>query len=331
MAIREEARYAITAEDRSRAAFAQFNQRLATAGRNAKQAGDRASGFFGMGRIGIAAAGVAAVAGISKITSMANATFESMDEINKLSERSGVGVEFLSRFAHVAELGGASLGEVTSGLRRFSANLGEAARTGKGAAHEAFRQLGIDAKILGKATPEEQLLSVADALSRVRSEAQRSDLAQDIFGRSGFSLLNTFAGGASGIVDQMKEAQALGIGFSKADADIASAAVDAKTRRDAALSGVGQDAATLFAPFQISANNRATELITSLRDLESVSAGDLAVKGAASVVGGLLPGLPVEAIVNGIRRAFGDENEKTLEQLREIKQNTAKGNVAVAG
>lgn len=331
MAVREEARYALTAEDRSRAAFASFNDRLSGAGRNAKRAGERMSSFFGMGRLGVAAVGAAAVAGVMKITSMADATYESMDAINKLSERTGISVGFLSRFAHVAELSGATLQDVTGGARRFTASIGEAARLGKGAAFDAFHQLGLDAKQLNRMDTAQALLRTADALRRVRTDAQRSELAQDLFGRGGFNLLNTFNLGLEGILEQMREAQELGVGFTKAQANRASAVMDSKTRRDAAAAGVGVSLADIVAPAYTAANDRVTDLITMARNPSQFSAGQMARRGATAVLGGLLPQVPIESTVNALIRLFKDDSEKSLAELREIKANTAKGSIAVAG
>ena len=337
MAARAEARYALTAEDRSRAAFASFNQRLGRTGEKTKRLGRETSSFFSMGRVGAALAGAAVIGGISRVSSMVNATFDTMDSINKLSERSGMSVDFLSRFAHVAEIGGSSLKDITGGMRRFGANIGEAARAGSGAAHEAFRQLGLDAKKLDKMHPDQAFLRVADALARVKTAARKSELAQDLFGRSGFNFLNALNLGSEGIKSGIELARSRGIGFSKADADKASLAVDARTRLEAQQKGFSQDASLFLAPFITGMTDRVAKDLSSFRTLgvesikESVTAPNIAGRAAQTIGQSLLPFAPIEGMIHALKKALSDSNDETLNELREINANTAQASAAVAG
>ena len=353
MAVRAEARYAITAEDRSRAAFASFNNQLALAGKGAKAASAKASGFFAVagkgakaagkaakfmavGALGVVGVGVAAALGAKRLTSMTTASLESMAAINKLSKQTGLGVGFLSRFTHVAELTGASLGDVTGGIEDFSIKLGEAAREGKGAAHEAFRQLGLDAKKLDRMGMGQALLQTFNQLSRVRSEARRSSLVDELFAGDGWKMMNTISLGAEKIVSLMQEAQRLGIGFDAPSADKATKAMASAALLEAQMKGIGQDVSIWAAP-------KLTALYENFSKLVSEARGPGGIAGAVGPIANAMvtsgkEGLetifmngPMGMLIDAIKKAFSDDTEKTLTELREINRNTSQGNIAVAG
>jgi len=82
---------------------------------------------------------VAMAAGTAKLlTSVA----DSSDKIAKTSRRIGVSTAFLQEMGHAAKLSGASVDDVTVGLRRLSAAAYEAGRGSK-EQRDAFRALGV--------------------------------------------------------------------------------------------------------------------------------------------------------------------------------------------
>jgi hypothetical protein len=101
--------------------------------------------------------------------------------------------------------------ELTTGLRVLSKNAYEAARGGK-AQSEAFARLGVSVKDAnGEVKPAAQLLEdAADGFSALKSETDKTALAQVAFGRSGTALLPLFAQGTEAIRKMRLQANEFG-------------------------------------------------------------------------------------------------------------------------
>jgi hypothetical protein len=77
---------------------------------------------------------------------------------------------------------------------------------------------------------------VADQINRLGTQAEKAAAANYLFGRSGQSLLNLFSQGSEGIAAFQREAEKLGLTYSRLDAAKIEAANDAMTR----LKGAGR-------------------------------------------------------------------------------------------
>ena len=82
--------------------------------------------------------------GASLLTLATNA-LNAADEMNDLSQKTGISVESLSRFKKAASVSGTSLEEVSKASIKLSKGLAEAAATGKGPVAESLKTLGISA------------------------------------------------------------------------------------------------------------------------------------------------------------------------------------------
>ena len=119
-----------------------------------KEAGKSAGGFSGVLKglgIGIAAVGTAAVgAGVAAVTSFANAG----DEIQKMALRTGFSTEALSELKYAAELSGASLSTVETGIRGM-ANFLQMVDQNSLAAVDSMNKLGLSVEDIQGLSPEE--------------------------------------------------------------------------------------------------------------------------------------------------------------------------------
>jgi hypothetical protein len=109
---------------------------------------------------------------------------QSVDQLNDLSARLGIGVEALQTFNMAAKLSGAEGG--TQALQKLGVLIGQAAESGK---TEAFEKLGLDFQALQSMSPEEQFRAIQQAISALPTPAERAAAAVAMFGKAGVELL----------------------------------------------------------------------------------------------------------------------------------------------
>lgn len=170
---------------------------------------------------------------------MGKAAIDSADQLNKLSQSTGVSVESLSQLKYVAELSDVSLEDLSSSLAKLSRTASEAAQGSKTQA-EAFARLGISATDSSGALKgtEQLLLDIAEQFSQYEDGAAKAALAQDLFGRSGANLIPFLNQGRAGIEALKREADALGLTLSSDAAKAAEEFNDNLTRLKAVTQGI---------------------------------------------------------------------------------------------
>ncbi len=144
------------------------------------------------------------------------------DSLDEMSARTGVSVEALSELGLAAELSGADLATLETGLRKMQKAINEAAGGSKSAI-EALAQLGLNVQDLVNLSPEQQFKLIADRISKIEDPTRRAALAMEIFGKSGTRLLPMIQDGAKGLEVFQEQARRLGL------------TVSTQTAKDAAL------------------------------------------------------------------------------------------------
>jgi len=124
---------------------------------------------------------------------------ESVDKLNDLSARIGVGVESLQVFNMAAKLAGVEDG--SRALQKLSVAIGQAAESGN---TEAFTKLGIDFQQLQAMSPEEQFRTIQQAIAALPTPAERAAAAVAMFGKAGVELLPMMATDLAEIEERMK-------------------------------------------------------------------------------------------------------------------------------
>lgn len=190
------------------------------------------------------AMGGAAVAGTALLV---RRQLEAVDASAKLADTLGFTTEQLAGYEHAAGLAGIGNEEFAKGAQRLQKNISDAAN-GLSTSKRAFEALGLSYEALDKLSPDEQIKAVADALPGLASQAQRTQVAQDLFGRSGLKMVNLLAQGSDAIARQQEEAKALGLTYSRLDAAKIESANDAVTRLGSAFTGVFRTLAVKVAP-----------------------------------------------------------------------------------
>lgn len=158
----------------------------------------------------------AAVGGMLAIT---NQTAEYADEIDKLSERTGINREELQRWKYAAAQSDADIGKLEVGVKKLSDVMDDAIN-GNEKATEAFNQLGISIDDLKNKSQEQIFEEVMAGLADMEQGAQRNALGNDLLGKSYTEMLPLLNAGSQGIKELKDRADELGVVMSE-DAVIA--------------------------------------------------------------------------------------------------------------
>jgi len=211
----------------------------------------------GIGKIGAVAAksfaliGGAAIAGLSIPV---KAALESIDAMGKLSDRLNITTESLAGLKYASDLSGNSFDTLTNGLTKLQKNIGEAS-IGNKALEESFTTLGLSTEQLKGMDTYEAFKLIADKINELPTSVDRTTLAMQLFGKSGAELLPLIKEGSAGLDAMQKEAEALGLSFSRVEAGQIEAANDAITTLKAGFQGLINSIAIGLAPYiQLAAN-----------------------------------------------------------------------------
>ena len=148
----------------------------------------------GLGRMGQAAKGVGGLmasllpaAAIGGVVALGKSAIDTADDLNDMSQRTGVAVESLSRFGQAAADSGSSIEGVAKGMGQLAKRITDPGS----AASEALKGIGIattDAQ--GKVRSlDAVMLDVADRFAKMPDGAEKSALAMQLFGKSGIELI----------------------------------------------------------------------------------------------------------------------------------------------
>jgi hypothetical protein len=256
-----------------------------------KKAQSSLSGFGKSAAVAGAAAATALVAAGTAMAVAIKGVIDSADELSKTAQKVGVTVESLSRLQYAGSLADVSLEQLATGLKKLSANMAEAASTGKGKAAEAFRALGISVTdAAGNLKAGDVILSeVAGKFATLQDGAGKTALAMAIFGKSGADLIPLLNSGSDGLAEMAAEAEKLGLVVDTKTAKSAEAFNDNITRLKAVLSGMTTQVAAALLPALESLSNAMVAAAQNgdfLRAVGATLGGVLKVLGTAAVVVG---------------------------------------------
>ena len=246
--------------------------------------------------------GVAMAATAAAFVKTANA----IDKVAKVSKRLGIGVAQLQGLHLAAKLSGIETVTLDMALQRMTRRVAEAA-LGMGESQAALEELGLSAKDLAKMTPDQMLMSVADALQSVPSQADKVRLAFKLFDSEGVSLVQMLGEGSDGLKKFMDRANELGLGLSQKQAAGVEAFNDSLAELGMMLKGSLQQAVVQIAPF-----------LTDLMEKLSKSGGFATTFGKAAKMAFLVVAMSGAMVVDiGVKIAkvfFGLLN--TMDRMR---------------
>ena len=261
----------------------------------------------------IVAIGTSAVATGKKLFNLTKATSDYGDEIDKESQKLGVSAENYQKLDYALQMNGASINDVSKGVKTITTELGKA-ENGVADAGKQFKELGVslvdtDGKIKSN---EQVLLESIDALSKMENENQRNAIAQEIFGKSSAELKPLLNSGAEGIQQLMEEAENYGMVMNN-DAVLASATFnDSLTRLTKTVGGLKNKLGASLMP-------AITDIMDGLSMAFSGKGGEDKIQsGINSLADSLNKGLPVFInFVNNIAKLILDNAPMIIQTLVE--------------
>ncbi|MBI1396943.1 MAG: hypothetical protein GC151_13275 [Betaproteobacteria bacterium] len=227
------------------ARLASFEQSINKVNQSTSQMASRLESTFGGLRT--AFAGLTGILAGGALTALFKNFTDAADGLAKLSQRTGVAVDSLSKLQYAASLSDVSNEQLADGFRKLAVNMQDAAR-GTGEARDAFRALGISQQQLLTLSPEKAFSLIADKLAGMQDGLTKTNLAVKIFGRSGAELIPLLNSGAAGLRSMGDEAEKLGIVISADTAKAAESFNDNLTRLQSSLRGFGYEIANAVLP-----------------------------------------------------------------------------------
>jgi hypothetical protein len=235
------------------------------------------------------------------------------DQLNKMSQRTGVSVEVLSELGYAAEQSGTDIETLETTLRKMQKQLVEAAQGSK-SAQQALSALGLSVSDLSRLSPDAQFRLIADRLARIDNPARRAALAMEVFGKSGTQLLPLMSDGARGIRLLESQARELGLTMSQQDAEAATRLGDAFTALWKTVLSGARVVGGALAPLLTDLATSAARIVITLRKwieqnkalvvtVFKVIAGVIAAGAGLIALGTIFVGLGT--VLGGIVTVFG--------------------------
>jgi hypothetical protein len=150
---------------------------------------------------------------VAKFAEITKSVIDTGDALNKMSQKTGIAVEDLSKLQYAADLAGVSQEALNKGLTSLAVNMATAA-TGIGPVADEFKRLGINVRNTdGTMKSSGAVLSeLADKFASLPDGVEKTNLAVDIFGKKlGAEMIPLLNSGAAGLKAMGDEAQSLGL------------------------------------------------------------------------------------------------------------------------
>lgn len=216
---------------------------------------------------------IAATLSVGGLVLAFKSVVDSADELNKASQKFGVPVEKLSELKFAADLADVSLEALGVGFKKMAKNVQQIAAGGAQDAAEAFRALGISVTdTSGKLKDQDKLFAeVADSFAKYADGANKTALAQAIFGKSGADLIPLLNAGSKGLREAAAEAHTLGVVIGSDTAAQAETFNDNLTRLKTAVTGLFTQVAIKLLPTLVDLTNKFVDLVKEGQPVETMA------------------------------------------------------------
>jgi tetratricopeptide (TPR) repeat protein len=194
------------------------------------------------------------------------------DALDKLSNKTGIGVEGLQRLQIAGDDAGNTIEDITGAVNKFQDKL----VSGDSSAVGALRQLGLSFDDMRGKSPEDQFMLISDAIREIPDPARQVSIAIDLFGKQGATILPTLKRG----FDDIRNAA---VGMSADTVQALSDVDDALTKASRTAKGQAAEAfAFLFLGFG-KADREAAALTKSIQALTTKAAAAAPPIGAVAL------------------------------------------------
>lgn len=243
---------------------------------------------------GLKLGAIGATAALVGVVALVNKTAESIDLLAKTSSKLGITVAALQKLEFQAGLTGVSTEKLSQTLQRMTRGVSEAA-AGFGTAKKALEELGLNAAVLNKLSPDKSFNLIAKAFKNINNQSDKVRLAMQIFGREGVALVNTMN---SNLEETGAKFDSLGVSISQSQAKAVEAFNDAKFTLSTLLGGFAQQLTVKLAPAFTFLIDKITALV-----IEFGGMGKVAEVVASTILSGMSASVgAITSMINGIDR-----------------------------
>jgi hypothetical protein len=158
---------------------------------------------------GFTALGNAFTSAAQNVLTLAGNVSSSLDSLNDLSARTGIGVEALQGYALAAKMAGVDTEQFGVAIQKLAVNIGKA--NPGDSFDKTLRGIGLSLAELQTLSPEQQFSAIGDAIAQLPTVADRAAAAVQVFGKQGAALAPLFREGAASIEELQARAERLGI------------------------------------------------------------------------------------------------------------------------
>jgi hypothetical protein len=158
---------------------------------------------------GFQAIGSAFTSAAQNVLTLAGNVSSSLDSLNDLSARTGIGVEALQGYSLAAKMAGVDTEQFGVAIQKLAVNIGKA--NAGDAFDKTLRGIGLSVAELKALAPEQQFSAIGDAISQLPTAADRAAAAVQLFGKQGAALAPLFREGAASIEELQARAERLGV------------------------------------------------------------------------------------------------------------------------
>lgn len=257
---------------------------------------NRVAGYFGL------------AFGATTIINFGREIFRAADELQKLSDKTGLSVEALQAF----KVAGDEAGVTIDTIARASTQLQDRLASGDRSAVQAVKDLGLSLEDLRSMRADEQLIAISDALRGVGDSGDQIRIINDLMGRMGAELLPLMKRGFDDVRDGA-------VGMSEEAVTALDAVGDAFTRAiTGAKNFVGEGLGRIFQARQQLEDAIRKPFEDTADQLQTVTA--LAEAAAPKMAGVAPPGLPED--LDRINQELKESAEELI-KVNEFAEKTA--------
>ena len=217
--------------------------------------------------VGLAALAAAIVGVEKKLIDLTRESAAYVDDLNTLSDTSGISVEKLQEYSYAAELLNVSVDKLSQSHIEVTKSMNDA-MNGSAERIEAFNRLGVTYSYTNGVLrdSEEVFWEVIDALGEVENTTERDALAMKILSESATELNPLIEAGSEKMREFAEEAQNAGYVLDEEAISSLQAADDAMQRFEKTTEAAKNQIAAEFAPALTEATEDSTKFVSKLGD-----------------------------------------------------------------
>jgi hypothetical protein len=216
------------------------------------------------------------------------------DELDKMSQRTGIAASTLAEFGFAAEQSGTNISDVEKAVKRMQGSIFDL-ELGLSTAKDGFNSLGLSLDDLKGKRPEDQFQLVANRLADIEDASLRSALAQKVLGRVGPKILPM----VENLRELRQESRDLGLIPSEKAVEDAAAVTDAMNRLRRMVKATAFEIGASLAEDILSLAESAKNII---KTVQSWVKNNVDLIRSAIVLGGILAavGTTIAAVGGGL-------------------------------